>query len=106
MQAIHHTPKLTQLLRCKSNETLLSFIRSCDTDGKYSNYLPVSWDYWHFGKHAEVANELGLKQLSLLMSAAWQMTSVFCLQKHQQKERAKELKRIRLVFQHYLRHIH
>lgn len=91
--------KLQQLLQCKSHEELLEFIRRCDADGKYANHLPVSWDYWHFGKHAEVALDLGLKELSLLMSAAWEMMSVLTFDVCQQKLRAREIKKIRLTYQ-------
>lgn len=91
--------KLQLLLLCKTLSELENYIRTCDTGKQYSINLPVSWDYWHLGKHAEVANDLGLKELSLLMSAAWQMTSVFNFSAHQQKERAKELKKIRIEFE-------
>jgi hypothetical protein len=91
--------KLRQLLQCKSVEQLDKKLKLCAHDVLYSTNLPVSWDYWHYGRHAEYAESLGLKELSILMSAAWQITGIFYLDARQQKERAKELKRIRLTYE-------
>ena len=37
----------------------------------YHGTLEVSFDYWHFGRHAEHAAEQGMYVLAVLFSAAW-----------------------------------
>lgn len=40
---------------------------------KYATHLPEAWGYWHYGRHAEFASELGMTDLAQLFSAAWQI---------------------------------
>lgn len=39
----------------------------------YHSTLDVSFDYWHFGRHAEHAAEQRMYALAALFSAAWQV---------------------------------
>jgi hypothetical protein len=40
---------------------------------EYHSTLAVSFDYWHFGRHAENACDHGMYALAALFSAAWQV---------------------------------
>lgn len=42
------------------------------SSGTYSSHLNVSFDYWHYGRHAEFALELGMVELASLFRLAWQ----------------------------------
>lgn len=64
---------LDQLLATTNHHDLDQLLRQADRASKYGMNLNVAWDYWHYGRHAEFAAELGLHQLSRLFSAAWQI---------------------------------
>lgn len=64
---------LDDLLATQSRHDLDQLLRLADDDSRYSMHLNVSWSYWHYGRHAEYANDLGLPSLARLFSAAWQI---------------------------------
>lgn len=57
----------------------------------YCRELNVSWDYWHYGRHAEYAEELGMPDMARLFSVAWQIESrVLCEDDPVVRETAKD----------------
>lgn len=53
------------------NRTMLALADKL-SNGTYCSYLPVSFDYWHFGRHSEFARQYNMTDLSALFSMAWQ----------------------------------
>jgi hypothetical protein len=64
---------LDDLLATQSRHELDELLRLADEDSRYSMHLDVSWSYWHYGRHAEFAQELNMPILANLFSAAWQI---------------------------------
>ena len=69
------TVTVEDLLDAADAEKLESMLIECAEDRGYFGSLDVSFDYWHYGRHAEFARELGLPDLARLFSAAWQIES-------------------------------
>ena len=67
------TVTLDQLLHTTNDHDLDQLLRRAAEECRYFMYLDVSWDYWHYGRHAEYAAALGLTTMSRLFSASWQI---------------------------------
>lgn len=63
---------LSTMLKTNSTFELDALLESM-AGSKYHYHSGVPWDSWHFGKHAEFAASIGMPQLSVLLSAAWQI---------------------------------
>lgn len=64
---------IEKLLITETSEELAGLLQPLASERGYSSELNVSWDYWHYGRHAEYAAELGMPDLARLFSAAWQI---------------------------------
>lgn len=69
------TVTVEDLLAVADAEELESLLIECAEERGYFSSLDVSFDYWHYGRHAEFARELGMPDLARLFSAAWQIES-------------------------------
>jgi hypothetical protein len=64
---------LACLLKTANSHELDKLLASAADQCGYCTHLHVAWDYWHYGRHAEFAKELGFADLARLFSAAWQI---------------------------------
>lgn len=62
---------LEDLLLCPHRFALEKRLTDAASDAGYFSTLPVSFDYWHYGRHAEHASSQGMKRLGELFAAAW-----------------------------------
>lgn len=69
------TVTVEDLLNAANAEELESMLIECAEELGYFGSLDVSFDYWHYGRHAEFARQLGMPDLARLFSAAWQIDS-------------------------------
>ncbi len=61
------------LLLTEDRSQLNKLLKQAAEECMYARDLNVSWDYWHYGRHAEFAEECGMLAMSRLFSAAWQI---------------------------------
>lgn len=72
---IQYQQQVEQVLAAASVEELevvMEQIAHEATEGKYHSLLPNSFDYWHYGRHAEFALQYEHRALANLFSMAWQ----------------------------------
>lgn len=59
------------LLDTADEDELDKLLRKASQTCHYDQELDVSWGYWHYGRHAEFAQQQGMPYMALLFSAAW-----------------------------------
>jgi len=64
---------LDQIARSDSIDEIDTILAAAAEAAGYYRHLDVPWDYWHYGRHAELADSLGLQVLGCLFRAAWQI---------------------------------
>lgn len=64
---------LDDLLSTSNRNDLNNLLCDAAQQARYDIHLDVAWDYWHFGRHAEHAEALGMPVMAKLFSAAWQI---------------------------------
>lgn len=69
------TITVEDLLNAADANDLESMLIECAEERGYFGCLDVHFDYWHYGRHAEFARQLGMPDLARLFSAAWQIDS-------------------------------
>ena len=69
----HLSVTLEDLLATESDFTLDKLLTKAASECGYHRRLDCAWRIWHYGRHAEFADELGMLELSKLFSAAWQI---------------------------------
>lgn len=62
---------LDSLLSSKHHFELEKRLTDLASSAGYFSTLEVSFDYWHYGRHAEHASSQGMRQLGKLFAAAW-----------------------------------
>jgi len=65
--------KIEHLLAAKHDHDLPKLLRDAAEECRYFSTLDVSFDYWHYGRHAEHAKQNDMPDLSALFAAAWQI---------------------------------
>lgn len=69
--SINLSISLEDLLSTDTRHALDNLLQQAAEECGYHSHLDVAWDYWHYGRHAEHAESLGMTDLSRLFSAAW-----------------------------------
>lgn len=67
------TITIDDVVNAKDDAGLTRVLREAAEQCGYYTTLDVSFDYWHFGRHAEHAQHNGMLELAALFSAAWQV---------------------------------
>jgi hypothetical protein len=67
---------LDELSKAGSLEELDALLLKAAENCKYTMHLNVTWDYWHYGRHAEFAEEVGKPEMTRLFSEAWKLTLI------------------------------
>lgn len=62
---------LNDLLNTENSFELDECLKRAAQQCHYDRELDVPWTYWHYGRHAEFATEIGNADMSKLFSAAW-----------------------------------
>lgn len=70
---LHSPVSLEQIVSAATEAELEDLLLRGATHCGYDGGLPVAWSYWHYGRHAEYAEQTGHPLLSRLFSAAWQV---------------------------------
>jgi len=65
---------IEDLLKTSDRWELDEQLQLADDACGYGTHLNVAWAHWHYGRHAEFAEELGMDEMSRLFSAAWQIS--------------------------------
>lgn len=66
-------PALSQIVNSSSRAELDNRMAEIAARSRYDAHLHVAWDFWHYGRHAEFAEEVGKRYLGALFSAAWKV---------------------------------
>ena len=64
---------LDDLLATQDRSQLTALLKQASEECAYDRGLNVAWNYWHYGRHAGFAADLGKHAISRLFCAAWQI---------------------------------